>query len=157
MMHEINSSLVRRRHCGLAAQTRVKERGVSTELYALNQQLCWHCRLLDCPAYFILPCAFRPQASGGRTPVRSGRSTRLRSGVSQVPSRSVGKPFVVWIHGYRLSFRSAQRYCAEIAQEVSIDAKGSYLIGPARNQCLLKQDVLQISQSTKHLVICSRR
>ena len=64
-----------------------------------------------------------------------------------------GKPLVIWIHGYRLSFPVSTSYCAEIARDLDIDAN-VLTFDWASNESVLgyNQDVLQIPQSTNHLV-----
>jgi esterase/lipase superfamily enzyme len=63
------------------------------------------------------------------------------------------KPLVLWIHGYRLSFPVSTAYCAEIARDLDIDAN-VITFDWASNESVLgySQDVLQIPQSTNHLV-----
>ena len=63
------------------------------------------------------------------------------------------KPLVIWIHGYRLSFPVSTTYCAEIARDLDIDAN-VLTFDWASNESTFgyNQDVLQISQSTNHLV-----
>jgi Uncharacterized protein conserved in bacteria len=63
------------------------------------------------------------------------------------------KPLVIWIHGYRLSFPVSTSYCAEIARDLDIDAN-VLTFDWASNESVLgyNQDVLQIPQSTNHLV-----
>ena len=63
------------------------------------------------------------------------------------------KPLVIWIHGYRLSFPVSTTYCAEIARDLDIDAN-VLTFDWASNESVLgyNQDVLQIPQSTNHLV-----
>ena len=64
-----------------------------------------------------------------------------------------GKPLVIWIHGYRLSFPVSTSYCAEIARDLDMDAN-VLTFDWASNESVLgyNQDVLQIPQSTNHLV-----
>ena len=64
-----------------------------------------------------------------------------------------GKPLVIWIHGYRLSFPVSTSYCAEIARDLDIDAN-VLTFDWASNESVFgyNQDVLQIPQSTNHLV-----
>jgi esterase/lipase superfamily enzyme len=64
-----------------------------------------------------------------------------------------GKPLVVWVHGYRLSFPVSTMYCAEIARDLDIDAN-VLTFDWASNESVLgyNQDVLQIPHSTNHLV-----
>jgi len=63
------------------------------------------------------------------------------------------KPLVIWIHGYRLSFPVSTAYCAEIARDLDIDAN-VLTFDWASNESVLgySRDLLQIPQSTKHLV-----
>jgi esterase/lipase superfamily enzyme len=63
------------------------------------------------------------------------------------------KPLVLWIHGYRLSFPVSTAYCAEIARDLDIDAN-VLTFDWASNESVLgySQDVLQMPQSTNHLV-----
>jgi len=60
---------------------------------------------------------------------------------------------VIWIHGYRLSFPVSTSYCAEIARDLDIDAN-VLTFDWASNESVFgyNQDVLQIPQSTNHLV-----
>ncbi|PYL62333.1 MAG: hypothetical protein DMF24_04490 [Verrucomicrobia bacterium] len=63
------------------------------------------------------------------------------------------KPLVIWIHGYRLSFLGSTAYCAQIARDLNIDAN-VVTFDWASNESVLgyTQDVLQLPESTKHLV-----
>ena len=64
-----------------------------------------------------------------------------------------GKPLVIWIHGYRLSFPVSTSYCAEIARDLDIDANVLTFDWASKESVLgYNQDVLQIPQSTNHLV-----
>ena len=63
------------------------------------------------------------------------------------------KPLVIWIHGYRLSFPVSTTYCAEIARDLDIDANVlTFDWASSESAFGYNQDVLQISQSTNHLV-----
>ena len=63
------------------------------------------------------------------------------------------KPLVIWIHGYRLSFPASTVYCAQIARDLNIDAN-VLTFDWASNESVLgyTRDLLQVPQSTKHLV-----
>ena len=67
--------------------------------------------------------------------------------------RQSAKPLLVWIHGYRLSFPAAAAYGAEIGRDLDIDANVLMFDWTTSESVLAySRDVLQLQQSTKHLV-----
>jgi len=67
--------------------------------------------------------------------------------------RQTAKSLLVWIHGYRLSFQGSAAYCAEIGRDLDIDTNALMFDWTTSESVMsYSRDVLQVQQSTKHLV-----